>query len=63
MVAELEADALGEIKPILNDQRAVILQRIATSDAALREAFAALDVLDYRRTYDECIEIVRASLN
>jgi hypothetical protein len=28
----------------------------------LRETFSALEVLDYRRSFDECVELVRAAL-
>jgi hypothetical protein len=28
----------------------------------LREAFAALEILDYRRSFDECVELVRKAL-
>lgn len=59
MVAEKEPAALREIKPVLRDRRDVVLQRIAAHDAALREAFAALEVLDYRRSFDECVERVK----
>jgi hypothetical protein len=31
-------------------------------EAALREAFAALEILDYRRSFDECVELVRKAL-
>jgi hypothetical protein len=31
-------------------------------DAALREAFGALDVLDFRRSYDECVGLVKKAL-
>jgi hypothetical protein len=58
MVAEQEPKALREIRPILHDRGAVILQRISAHDAGLREAFEALDVLDYRRSFDECIKII-----
>jgi hypothetical protein len=59
MVAEKEPDALQRIKSILLGRRDVVLQRIATHDQVLREAFVALDVLDYRRTFDDCVARVR----
>ena len=59
MVAEKEPEALQQIKSILRGRREVVLQRIVTHDQVLREAFAALDVLDYRRTFDECIARVK----
>jgi hypothetical protein len=62
MVTEKEPQALLNIKPVLQTCRNVVLQRIATQDAALRETFAALEILDYRRSYDECVDIVRSCL-
>lgn len=62
MVADKEPEALQEIKPVLRDRRDVVLQRIATHQAALRETFAALDVLDYRRSFDECVTLVKKAL-
>ncbi len=59
MVAEKEPQALQEIKPILRDRRDVVLERITKHETALRESFAALEVLDYRRSFDECVELVR----
>jgi hypothetical protein len=59
MVTEKEPAALHQIKSILRDRRDVVLQRIAAHDEGLRESFAALEVLDYRRSYDECIALVK----
>jgi len=59
LVTEKEPQALQEIKPILRDRRDVVLERIAKHDATLREDFAALEVLDYRRSFDECVTLVR----
>lgn len=63
MVSEKEPEALRKIKPVLRDRRDVVLQRIASQDAALRETFAALEILDYHRSFDECVEIVRNCLD
>ncbi len=59
MVAEQEPKALEAIKPVLRDRRDVVLERMNMHEAALREAFAALEVLDYRRGYDECVALAR----
>ena len=59
MVTEKEPKALWKIEPILRDRRDVVLQRIASQDAFLREAFAELEVLDYQRTFDECIALLK----
>lgn len=62
VVAEQEPESLFAIKPIMRGRRDIVLWRIATQDANLRETFAALEVLDYRRNYDECVRIVRDAL-
>jgi len=51
-----------EIKPILQGRRDDVLGRIAAQDAALRETFDALQVLNYRRSFDECVAIVKEVL-
>jgi hypothetical protein len=63
LVAEREPDALTSIAPILRDRRDAILERIRTGDLYLRENFANLDVLEYRRSYDECVDIVIKALS
>ncbi len=62
LIAEKEPDALRQIKPVLHSRKDVILQRIASHEGLLRETFSALEVLDYRRSFDECVELVRAAL-
>lgn len=62
MVAEKEPTALWKIEPILRDRRDTVLQRIASQDAALRQTFAELEVLDYRRSFGECIALIRKTL-
>jgi predicted nucleotidyltransferase component of viral defense system len=62
LVAEKEPDALQEIRPVLRDRRDVILARIREGDKQLRSTFAELEVLDYRPSYDACLEIVRRVL-
>ena len=61
-VAEEEPDSLIAIKPILQSRRGAVLARIVAQEANLREAFAALEILDYQRSYDECVGLVRAAL-
>jgi hypothetical protein len=61
-VVEKEPRALEAIKPVLNDRRDVILIRMKTHETSLRETFAALETLDYRRSYDECVALVRRVL-
>lgn len=62
LVAEKEPTALEKAKPYIREKREAILARIASNDKILRKTFAALEVLDYRRTYDECVAIVRKAL-
>jgi predicted nucleotidyltransferase component of viral defense system len=62
MVMEKEPDALQAIGPVLHDRRDVVLNRIEMHDTALRETFEALEILDYRRSYDECVALVREVL-
>ena len=63
MVLEKEPAALAQIRPILRDRRQVILERIAQRDAELRDDFSELEILDYRRSYDECVELVTRALD
>lgn len=62
MVLELEPEALHSIRPILRARRGEVLARIAAQEATLRESFDALDVLGYRRTFDECSTLVTQAL-
>lgn len=63
MVAENEPAALQSIRPVLRSRRDPVLERISAHEATLRETFAALEVLDYGRSFDECVEIVKATLS
>ena len=62
MVTEKEPEALREIAPVLRDRRDVVLQRIASQEAMLRDNFAELETLDYRRTFDECVVLAKKAL-
>jgi hypothetical protein len=62
MVAEKEPKALVGIKPILQDRRDAILTRIGKYEADLRETFAALETIEYRRSFDECVELATKAL-
>jgi predicted nucleotidyltransferase component of viral defense system len=62
MVVEKETDALASIKPILQDRREAIMTRIGKYGADLRETFAALETIDYRRSFDECVDLVTKAL-
>jgi len=58
MVAEREPQALNEISSILRDRRTVIMERIVRYDSILRETFAELAVMEYMRSFDECVATV-----
>jgi predicted nucleotidyltransferase component of viral defense system len=59
LVAEMEPEALDEIRPVLRDRKGVVLARIAEDDGALRREYAELEVLEFRPSYDECLKIVK----
>lgn len=59
MVTEKEPKALWKIEPVLRDRRDAVLHRITSQDVFLREAFAQLEVLNYQRTFDECIALMK----
>ena len=63
MVTEKEPEALQQIRPILRDRRNTVLGRIASQEVALKENFAALEVLDYRRSFDECVTLVKKAFS
>lgn len=59
LVAEREPHALRTLREIFGARRSAILARIADWNEALREDFAALDTLDYRPSFEECIAAIR----
>jgi len=63
LIAEKEPAALTSIAPVLRDRKNAIMARIKASDANLRDDFENLEVLEYRRSYDECVKIVEKALN
>lgn len=63
LVAERAPEALKEIEPILRDARKIVLARIADADRQLRSEFSELEVLEFRPSYDDCVAIVRKTLN
>jgi hypothetical protein len=62
VVARREPRTLARLKPVLAARRAPLLERLLRHEAALREDFAALDLLDLRASFDECLAIARAAL-
>jgi len=63
LVATRDPGAIETVRPILRAQRTAIRERIASGGKALRTAFEALDTLDFRPTYDECLRIVARTLD
>ena len=59
MVMEMEPKALEQIKPVLRERRATVLGRISALEASLREDFAELQILEYQRSFDECVVLVK----
>jgi hypothetical protein len=39
------------------------MRRLTVRDAVLREDFAALDVLEFSPSYDECVEAVKKAFS
>ena len=62
MVTEKEPEALWKIAPILRDRRDVLIERIASREAQLRESFAELEILDFRRSFEECVTLVKNAI-
>jgi hypothetical protein len=61
MVLDREPQALKAIAPILRARSDDILRRMdGTPD--LREAFEALEVLEFGKSYDECVALARQAL-
>jgi len=63
MVADRDPQALHPIGPILAGQREVILRRMETLDARLREDFIALEPLEFTRSFDDCAALIREALS
>jgi len=62
LVAEREPGALVLIRDVLAARRRVLLQCIDEREDALREDFAALEVLGYRPSFDDCVRAVLDAL-
>ena len=63
LVATRDPAAIETIRPILRRQRDALRERIATGGKALRTAFEALDTLEFRPTYEECLRAVASTLD
>jgi hypothetical protein len=62
MVVEREPEAVAQIGPILRDRRDVVLARVERHGPALHESFESLTVLNYQRSFDECLRIISNAL-
>jgi len=62
LVAERQPEEVTRVKPVLQQRREAILERLVSGDRLLRTTFAELDVLDYRPTYNHCLGIVKGVL-
>jgi len=62
LVAGREPRMLVDAKDVLLARRTVVLEQIADREEALREDFAALDVLEYRPSFEQCVDAVRKAL-
>ena len=47
---------------VLRESGDAILERLASGDKILRTTFKELAVLDYRPTYDHCVDLVKRAL-
>ncbi|MBI3375265.1 MAG: nucleotidyl transferase AbiEii/AbiGii toxin family protein [Betaproteobacteria bacterium] len=61
-VVEREPAALLRIPEILAARRMVLLQHLEQQEQLLREDFEALDVLDYRPEFDDCLAVIARAL-
>jgi hypothetical protein len=59
LITNKEPGVLAGIASILRARRDALMKRLAAHDAALREDFAALEVLEFSPGYDECVATVR----
>ena len=62
LVAEREPAALVLIRDVLAARRRALLRCIDERENALREDFAALEVLEYRPSFDDCVRAVLDAL-
>ena len=62
LIAEKEPAEIARIESVLRESCDAILERLASGDKILRTTFKELEVLDYRPTYDHCVELVKSAL-
>jgi len=62
LVAEREPGTIWLLRELLSARRAVLLDRLHERESALREDFAALDVLDFHPSFEDCLGAIRYAL-
>lgn len=62
LVAKKEPEAIRLVRHILAARREVLLGRLRGNAEALREDFAALDVLEFRPSFESCIVAIESAL-
>ena len=62
LIAEREPRMLHGAQDVLRVRRAVVLEQLADRDEELREEFAALDALEFRPSFEQCVDAVRKAL-
>ncbi|HEY4371034.1 MAG TPA: nucleotidyl transferase AbiEii/AbiGii toxin family protein [Burkholderiales bacterium] len=63
LVIREEPEDLRKAAPFLVRHRAAFLEQLETRKEVLQEAFAAIDALDFRPTYAECVAVAREFLD
>ena len=53
---------MSTIQEVLQENRDALLERLSSADKILRTTFKELEVLEYRPTYDHCLQVVRNAL-
>jgi hypothetical protein len=61
-VLEREPGAIHEIAPVIQSHREVLLERVKGHRRALQEEFDALDLIDNRKSFDDCVAALNRSL-
>ena len=62
LVADREPWMLAIARNVLHARRTAVLEQIIDREEALREDFAALDVLDFRPSFEGCVRAVRKAM-
>jgi hypothetical protein len=62
LVAQKHPRDIAKIDAVLRERRGAVLERLSSSEKTLRTTFAALDVLDFRPSYDDCVGILKKAL-